>query len=249
MPPSTIATRIATTGNVPGARPTQASAKVTMRRATPERSKIEPTSTNIGSASSGYLAMLACMFCGAASRPHHGESALAATIATMPPMPSATAIGTPASIRPTNRTTSSVAIIAVAAAQSGARCRPGQRQRSRQARQPAPAGAQRDRQAERRNRRREPPARHAQAHRGLAPADLVGDGGAEQHRQGDEEQRRRDGASRRSGAAGARAAVVEELDPDVAVAARRPTAAPASVMTTIRNTEISSVQANDSSVR
>ena len=82
-----------------------------MRRATPERSKIEPTSTNIGKASNGYLAMLACMFCGAASSPHHGEAALAAAIATMPPRPSATAIGTPASIRPTNRTTSSVAII------------------------------------------------------------------------------------------------------------------------------------------
>ena len=59
MPPSTMATRIATIGSMPGPRPTIAMAKVTMRCATPERSKIEPTSTNIGSASSGYLAMLA----------------------------------------------------------------------------------------------------------------------------------------------------------------------------------------------
>jgi hypothetical protein len=57
MPPSIIATRIATVGIIPGPRPTQARAKVTMRCATPERSKIEPTSTNIGNASSGYLAI------------------------------------------------------------------------------------------------------------------------------------------------------------------------------------------------
>lgn len=56
MPPSTMATRIATVGSMPGPRPTQATANVTMRWATPERSKIEPTSTNMGSAKSGYLA-------------------------------------------------------------------------------------------------------------------------------------------------------------------------------------------------
>ena len=57
MPPSTMATRMATVGSMPGPRPTQAMAKVTMRWATPERSKIEPTSTNIGRASRGYLAI------------------------------------------------------------------------------------------------------------------------------------------------------------------------------------------------
>src|SRR6476646_875396 len=190
MPPSTIATRIATAGKVPGARPTQASAKVTMRRATPERSKIEPTRTNIGKASNGYLAMLACMFCGAASSPHHGEAALAAPIAIMPPRPSATAIGTPASIRPTNRRTSRVAIIfGSPALTSERRLVVG---RIGGLRVPAPGvpaglgGPGGDRQAERRNRHGEPPARHAQPHRGLGPADLVGDSGAEEQGQSQE---------------------------------------------------------------
>ena len=55
MPPRNIATMIATSGSMPGPRPTIAIAKLTSRSATPERSKIEPTSTNIGIASSGYL--------------------------------------------------------------------------------------------------------------------------------------------------------------------------------------------------
>ena len=55
MPPRNIATAIATSGSMPGPRPTSAMAKLTSRSATPERSKIEPTSTNIGMASSGYL--------------------------------------------------------------------------------------------------------------------------------------------------------------------------------------------------
>src|SRR6185295_10976069 len=48
IPPSTMATLIATSGSIPGPRPTQAIANVTMRCATPERSKIAPTSTNMG---------------------------------------------------------------------------------------------------------------------------------------------------------------------------------------------------------
>jgi hypothetical protein len=55
MPPRNIATAMATSGSMPGPRPTIATAKFTSRSATPERSKIEPTSTNIGTASSGYL--------------------------------------------------------------------------------------------------------------------------------------------------------------------------------------------------
>ena len=57
IPPRNIATKIATKGNIPGPLPTIATAKFTKRSATPERSKIEPTKTNIGMASSGYLAM------------------------------------------------------------------------------------------------------------------------------------------------------------------------------------------------
>ena len=55
MPPRNIATTMATSGSMPGPRPTMAMAKFTSLSATPERSKIEPTSTNIGIASSGYL--------------------------------------------------------------------------------------------------------------------------------------------------------------------------------------------------
>ena len=55
MPPRNMATAIATSGSIPGPRPTMDTAKFTSRSATPERSKIEPTSTNIGIASSGYL--------------------------------------------------------------------------------------------------------------------------------------------------------------------------------------------------
>ncbi|OQB99646.1 MAG: hypothetical protein BWX79_03079 [Alphaproteobacteria bacterium ADurb.Bin100] len=55
MPPRNIATTMATKGSMPGPRPTMATAKFTSRSATPERSKIEPTSTNIGIASNGYL--------------------------------------------------------------------------------------------------------------------------------------------------------------------------------------------------
>ena len=55
MPPKNMATMMATTGNMPGPRPMMATAKLTKRWATPERSKIEPTSTNMGSASRGYL--------------------------------------------------------------------------------------------------------------------------------------------------------------------------------------------------
>jgi len=50
-----MATAMATMGSMPGPRPTMAMAKLTSRAATPERSKIDPTSTNIGIASSGYL--------------------------------------------------------------------------------------------------------------------------------------------------------------------------------------------------
>ncbi len=114
MPPRIIATSTATSGSMPGERPTQATAKSTSRRATPERSKIEPTSTNIGSASSGYLARPACMFCGAASRPHHCVSALASAMATMPPRPSAAPIGTPINIS-TMKTMNSVRPVMTAA--------------------------------------------------------------------------------------------------------------------------------------
>jgi len=55
MPPRNMATAIATSGSMPGPRPTMDIAKFTSRSATPERSKIEPTSTNMGMASSGYL--------------------------------------------------------------------------------------------------------------------------------------------------------------------------------------------------
>ena len=55
MPPRNMATAMATSGSMPGPRPTRATAKFTSRSATPERSKMEPTSTNIGIASSGYL--------------------------------------------------------------------------------------------------------------------------------------------------------------------------------------------------
>ena len=57
MPPRNMATAIATSGNMPGPRPTIEMARLTSRLATPERSKITPTSTNIGMASNGYLAM------------------------------------------------------------------------------------------------------------------------------------------------------------------------------------------------
>src|SRR5690554_2355894 len=56
MPPRNIATAMVTSGSMPGARPTTATAKFTSRAATPERSKMEPTSTNMGMASSRYLA-------------------------------------------------------------------------------------------------------------------------------------------------------------------------------------------------
>ncbi|MNT67005.1 Uncharacterised protein [Achromobacter denitrificans] len=56
MPPRNMATAIDTSGSMPGPRPTMAIAKSTSRLATPDRSKMEPTSTNMGMASSGYLA-------------------------------------------------------------------------------------------------------------------------------------------------------------------------------------------------
>lgn len=56
IPPRNIATKIEIRGSMPGPRPTMAVAKSTSRLATPERSKIEPTSTNMGMASRGYLA-------------------------------------------------------------------------------------------------------------------------------------------------------------------------------------------------
>ena len=56
IPPRNMATPMATSGNMPGPRPTSATANCTRRCATPERSKIEPTSTNMGNASKGYLA-------------------------------------------------------------------------------------------------------------------------------------------------------------------------------------------------
>ena len=54
-PPKNMATKTATTGSMPGPRPKIATAKLTSLCAMPERSKIEPTSTNMGKASSGYL--------------------------------------------------------------------------------------------------------------------------------------------------------------------------------------------------
>ncbi|KAG0901181.1 hypothetical protein G6F32_017339 [Rhizopus arrhizus] len=59
MPPRNMATAMDTSGSMPGPRPTMAMAKSTSRLATPDRSKIEPTSTNMGMASSGYLARTA----------------------------------------------------------------------------------------------------------------------------------------------------------------------------------------------
>ena len=56
MPPRNMATIIATMGSMPGPRPTTAIARSTRRRATPERSKMEPTRTNMGIASKGYFA-------------------------------------------------------------------------------------------------------------------------------------------------------------------------------------------------
>ena len=119
MPPNTIATRMATTGSMPDERPTTATANVTMRCATPDRSKIEPTSTNIGSASSGYLATEAWKFCGTAIKPHHCVSPFDSAMATAPPRPSATPIGTPASSSIANTTNSSVPIMAVHRARAG----------------------------------------------------------------------------------------------------------------------------------
>ena len=55
MPPRNMATAMATSGSMPGPRPTMATAKFTSRSATPDRSKMEPTSTNMGMASSGYF--------------------------------------------------------------------------------------------------------------------------------------------------------------------------------------------------
>ena len=65
---------LATMGSMRGPRPTMAVAKVIMRVATPERSKAVPTSTNMGSASSGYLATLASKLCCRVNRPNHGRS-------------------------------------------------------------------------------------------------------------------------------------------------------------------------------
>src|SRR5690554_4200664 len=56
MPPRNMATAMVTTGSMPGPRPTMLMAKFTNRDATPERSKMEPTSTNMGMANRGYLA-------------------------------------------------------------------------------------------------------------------------------------------------------------------------------------------------
>ena len=55
MPPRNIAPPIATSGTMPGPRPTSAMAPWTSPSAPPDRSKIAPTSTNTGIASSGYL--------------------------------------------------------------------------------------------------------------------------------------------------------------------------------------------------
>ena len=57
MPPRNIETITVTAASEPALRPISAWVKLTRRSATPERSKIAPTSTNIGTASSGYLAM------------------------------------------------------------------------------------------------------------------------------------------------------------------------------------------------
>jgi hypothetical protein len=57
MPPRNMLTITVTAARDPALRPMRACAKLTRRRATPERSKIAPTSTNIGTASSGYFAM------------------------------------------------------------------------------------------------------------------------------------------------------------------------------------------------
>ena len=75
-----------------------ATAKLTNRSATPERSKIEPTSTNIGIASKGYLPRPAKKFCGTAISPNHCVSVFASAIAADPASPIATPIGTPINI-------------------------------------------------------------------------------------------------------------------------------------------------------
>ena len=55
MPPRNMATVMATTASMPGPLPVMDWARRTSLAATPERSKIEPTSTNMGMASNGYL--------------------------------------------------------------------------------------------------------------------------------------------------------------------------------------------------
>ncbi len=94
MPPSSIATLIATTGSMPGPRPTKAVAKFTSRCATPERSKMTPTRMNIGKASSGYFARLGKKLFGIDIMPRSAKP-----MPMAPPSSSATPMGTPISIR------------------------------------------------------------------------------------------------------------------------------------------------------
>ena len=57
MIPGIMATMTVTAASAPGRRPISAAVKSTILAATPERSNRAPSSTNIGMASSGYLAM------------------------------------------------------------------------------------------------------------------------------------------------------------------------------------------------
>ncbi|OPY93119.1 MAG: hypothetical protein A4E73_00441 [Syntrophaceae bacterium PtaU1.Bin231] len=57
MPPITMATRIVMTARDPRPCPMMDAAKRSSRAATPDRSKMAPARTNIGTARSGYFAM------------------------------------------------------------------------------------------------------------------------------------------------------------------------------------------------
>ena len=244
MPPSTIATRIATIGSMPGARPTQAigerhhalrDARAVEDRADQHEHR-QREQRVLGDARRA---------CSAAPRagPTTARRRWRATIATMPPMPSATAIGTPASISPTNTTNEQRRRSSAAAALDSARClvvgRGGERRVSTPGVPAACAARALIASAERRRPPRgEPPARHAQPHRGLAPADLVGDHAHRTAPSGPaNSQRRRDGRRRQA-----------QLAPPARRCRRRRRtrsgcgrraghrpAAPASVITTIRN--------------
>ena len=85
-----MATITVTAASEPGLRPISAEVKLTRRLATPERSNSAPSSTNIGIASRGYLAMPVYVLVGIESTPSP-----ASQMARLPATPSATAIGAP----------------------------------------------------------------------------------------------------------------------------------------------------------